>query len=563
MRRRGVPEPGPARRGRRGGAELRVPRFRPARRSCSRPPAATPGLVSLFADAVPYPVATSFAVEVYRILPNDTDFSPFRDSGRFTGLNSAYIDGSAIYHSPEDRPEYMDRRFAAAPRRQRAWRWRRALGAADLTTESACPAAGMPPTSRCSGTLLTYPGWLVWPIALLALAGGGRRGSAGDAPRAGRRRPARRRVRAGAHPAGGRAGVGAAVLVAAEAAPPRLREHDRPVVARLVPGRRGGAGGDRAAHLVRAAAPADRCAGPVDRCAGLAGGARRRARRGHARRARTSPRCRRWPAGWPSLVPCTVGAVSSRGRARAVAGAVAVLVLAPTVLLFFPALGLAVGGAAALFATMLGMALLPLLEVLFPVRDRSAVGLAGPRPAGRLGRAGWRRWSRVGLTVVFTVDRARGRPVRRRASGSGAADVRAGHRYRAGVLGTAGLRPERLVGPVRVVRAGPQRTSSRCCRRRRPSARRSSPTCRRQIVRSTSTDAGGNRTVTVTVTPQRDVRLVLVEVPDAIVLSATAAGREVPSIAGDRAFGCCSTRRRTAAWCSNWRSPAPRRPPCG
>ena len=62
------------------------------------------GVVGVYANSVPYPVATSFAVEVYRILPNDTDFTVFRQSGRFTGLNSAYIDGSAVYHSPEDRP---------------------------------------------------------------------------------------------------------------------------------------------------------------------------------------------------------------------------------------------------------------------------------------------------------------------------------------------------------------------------------------------------------------------------------------------------------------------------
>lgn len=37
------------------------------------------------------------------------------------------------------------------------------------------------------------------------------------------------------------------------------------------------------------------------------------------------------------------------------------MILAPTVLLFFPALGLATGGVAALFATMLGFALIPVL----------------------------------------------------------------------------------------------------------------------------------------------------------------------------------------------------------
>ena len=34
-------------------------------------------LVGVFAEAAPHPVATSFAVEVYRMLPNDTDFTPF------------------------------------------------------------------------------------------------------------------------------------------------------------------------------------------------------------------------------------------------------------------------------------------------------------------------------------------------------------------------------------------------------------------------------------------------------------------------------------------------------
>jgi hypothetical protein len=45
-----------------------------------------------------------------------------------------------------------------------------------------------------------------------------------------------------------------------------------------------------------------------------------------------------------------------------------VLILAPTVALFFPALGLATGGAAAFFAAMLGLAVLPLLASLFPAR---------------------------------------------------------------------------------------------------------------------------------------------------------------------------------------------------
>src|SRR5262249_5685411 len=50
-----------------------------------------------------------------------------------------------------------------------------------------------------------------------------------------------------------------------------------------------------------------------------------------------------------------------------VAGAITVLILAPTVMLFFFALGLARAYAPALFATLLGLALLPILDWLYPV----------------------------------------------------------------------------------------------------------------------------------------------------------------------------------------------------
>ncbi|MEV0213916.1 M28 family peptidase [Micromonospora sp. NPDC050695] len=65
-------------------------------------------LVDVFGRAAPHPVGTSFAVEIYRALPNDTDFTAFLDQ-KFVGLNSAYIDGGAIYHTPLDTPAAMDR----------------------------------------------------------------------------------------------------------------------------------------------------------------------------------------------------------------------------------------------------------------------------------------------------------------------------------------------------------------------------------------------------------------------------------------------------------------------
>ncbi|MCW3812874.1 hypothetical protein ONA91_00180 [Micromonospora sp. DR5-3] len=48
------------------------------------------------------------------------------------------------------------------------------------------------------------------------------------------------------------------------------------------------------------------------------------------------------------------------------AGAVAVVILLPTVALLFPALGMAMGGVAALFAVLLGLAALPVVDLLHP-----------------------------------------------------------------------------------------------------------------------------------------------------------------------------------------------------
>ena len=55
------------------------------------------GALSALSDA-DRPIATSLADEVYTYLPNDTDFSEFKKEG-FGGLNFAYVDGSARYHS--------------------------------------------------------------------------------------------------------------------------------------------------------------------------------------------------------------------------------------------------------------------------------------------------------------------------------------------------------------------------------------------------------------------------------------------------------------------------------
>ena len=63
-------------------------------------------IVQEFAKAAPYPFANSMAYEVYKILPNDTDFSMFRDT-KISGINSATVEGLVHYHSMTDTPENM------------------------------------------------------------------------------------------------------------------------------------------------------------------------------------------------------------------------------------------------------------------------------------------------------------------------------------------------------------------------------------------------------------------------------------------------------------------------
>jgi hypothetical protein len=82
-----------------------------------------------------------------------------------------------------------------------------------------------------------------------------------------------------------------------------------------------------------------------------------------------------WPAlagGLAGLVVVLTGNRVVRAVAVLVAGAVAVVVLAPTVSLFFPALGLSSGAAPAFVAAMATVALLPGFELLFPDPDEGS-----------------------------------------------------------------------------------------------------------------------------------------------------------------------------------------------
>jgi hypothetical protein len=66
-------------------------------------------LIREFAKSAPYPVATSLSYEIYRLLPNNTDFTAFRQAG-LSGLNFAYLNGLTHYHSRLDNLANTDER---------------------------------------------------------------------------------------------------------------------------------------------------------------------------------------------------------------------------------------------------------------------------------------------------------------------------------------------------------------------------------------------------------------------------------------------------------------------
>jgi hypothetical protein len=67
------------------------------------------GLIREFAKAAPYPVANSFSYDIYRLLPNDTDFTVFKQA-HIGGLNFANINGFISYHTRLDSIENIDER---------------------------------------------------------------------------------------------------------------------------------------------------------------------------------------------------------------------------------------------------------------------------------------------------------------------------------------------------------------------------------------------------------------------------------------------------------------------
>jgi len=63
-------------------------------------------LIARLGGSCSYPVAFSFSREIYRRLPNDTDFTVFLEAGR-AGMNFAFVGGLEYYHTARDTPENL------------------------------------------------------------------------------------------------------------------------------------------------------------------------------------------------------------------------------------------------------------------------------------------------------------------------------------------------------------------------------------------------------------------------------------------------------------------------
>lgn len=65
-------------------------------------------LIDSVSKAASHPVANSLSYEIYKRLPNDTDFTVFKRAG-YPGLNFAFIDGVVHYHTASDDLRNLDR----------------------------------------------------------------------------------------------------------------------------------------------------------------------------------------------------------------------------------------------------------------------------------------------------------------------------------------------------------------------------------------------------------------------------------------------------------------------
>jgi hypothetical protein len=120
-------------------------------------------LIREFAGAAPYPMATSLMAAIYKLLPNNTDFTPLKEAG-LTGLNFAFLETYESYHTKLDTIQNLDPRSVQH------------LGANVVGVIQHFGNLTLPLSKETDlvyfnwfgSRLFIYPVWFGWAIAVLA-----------------------------------------------------------------------------------------------------------------------------------------------------------------------------------------------------------------------------------------------------------------------------------------------------------------------------------------------------------------------------------------------------------
>ncbi len=124
-------------------------------------------LVPEFLRVAKYPAAQSISYEIYKMMPNDTDYSVFRRAG-LRGLNFAFIEGGTGYHTAQDSLERLDP-GSLQHIGDYALTLARHFGNADLERDWGSTDAVY--FNLLGPFYVTYPASWVHPVALLLLLG--------------------------------------------------------------------------------------------------------------------------------------------------------------------------------------------------------------------------------------------------------------------------------------------------------------------------------------------------------------------------------------------------------
>jgi hypothetical protein len=119
-------------------------------------------IIRMFSKNVQRPVANSLTYEVYKRMPNDTDYSVYKRAG-VMGLNFAFTQGVAVYHSQIDDIERLDL-GSLQHHGDNAWAMLNALAERDLDTIEAREDAGY--IDVFGSRLIHYPVSITGGLAL-------------------------------------------------------------------------------------------------------------------------------------------------------------------------------------------------------------------------------------------------------------------------------------------------------------------------------------------------------------------------------------------------------------